>query len=120
LIPVGLALLVIGGVVIALPDSDDRLFSISRTHGPSELDGAGIVLVLTGWALLLRVIWRGRVAVRRNRALPLGVAVFAAGAAILAVTVLTDAGWWWLVGAALMAGAQAAALGVAAAAANSP
>jgi len=120
LIRLGLALLVVGGFVIALPDSDERLFSLSRTHGPSLLDGVGIAIVGAGWALLLLVIWRRRSLVRQSRAFPLGVLVFVAGAAVLAVTVSLDLGWWWLSGAALMAAPQAAALGLAAGAANSP
>ncbi|MDQ3777945.1 MAG: hypothetical protein M3310_03635, partial [Actinomycetota bacterium] len=83
MILLGLVLIAVGATVIAVPDSDDRLFSISRTHGPSALDAAGIAVVLAGWALLLAVLWRGRAFVRRSRAFPLGVALFLAGVAAL-------------------------------------
>jgi hypothetical protein len=120
LIRLGVLLLVAGGVVIALPDADDRLFSISETHGPSPLDAAGIVVVFAGWALLLRVIWLGRGAVRRSRGFLAGIVLLGVGVALLTVGVLLDLGWWWLAGAALMASVQGAALGVAARATNSP
>jgi hypothetical protein len=114
LIGLGLALVVAGAVVIALPDDDERLFSFSETHGPSRLDAFGIVLVLAGWVFLLRVVWNGRARLVRRGPLVAGGVVFAVGAAILAVAIAADAGWWWLVGAALMASVQAVAFAVAA------
>jgi hypothetical protein len=117
LILLGVALLLVGGVVIALPDSDDRLFSISETHGPSLVDAGGIAVVAIGWVLLLREIAGGIDA--RSRGFVLGVLLFGVGALLLAVAVVLDLGWWWLVGAAVMAAVQAVALGVARRAAKS-
>jgi hypothetical protein len=110
LIPLGLGLLVVGAIVVSLPDDDERLFSLSETHGPSPLDAVGIVLALAGWGVLLGALWRGRDRLARPAPLVAGGVVFAIGAAILAVAIATDAGWWWLLGAALMASVQAVAL----------
>jgi hypothetical protein len=114
LIPLGLALLIAGAVVVALPDDDERLFSFSETHGPSRLDAVGIVLLLAGWGVLLGVLWRGRDRLLRRGWLIVGGLVFAIGAGVLAGAIATDAGWWWLLGAALMASVQAVAVAAAA------
>lgn len=47
---IGLPLIVGGVIVVALPDSGPRLFSLSRRHGPSFVDASGIALLLAGVA----------------------------------------------------------------------
>jgi len=43
-------LLLIGGIVIVLlPDSDKRLLSFNKDHGPSLQDMIGIGLIIIGW-----------------------------------------------------------------------
>ena len=96
------------------------MFSISRTHGPSAIDAIGIGTILVDWILLLRVIWRGRSAVRRSALFPVGVVLVGAGAAVVALAVSLDFGWWWVAGAVPMAAVQALTLGLATNAANSP
>ena len=51
-------LLMIGGILIVLlPDSDKRLFSFNKDHGPSLQDTIGIFLTIVGWVwIVLRII----------------------------------------------------------------
>ena len=93
-----------GVVVMALPDSGPRLFSISEAHGPSALDAVGIALVLVASSMLLRRIWSGRARLR-SRSAPLAAALLA-GAALTAWSILGDHGAWWVAGVALLAGVQ--------------
>jgi hypothetical protein len=39
----------VGVGLVAAPDSDERLFSISRTHGPSLVDAIGSVILVAAW-----------------------------------------------------------------------
>ena len=40
----------LGLVTILMPDTGSRLFSLSEGHGPSLIDGMGVLLLLAGWA----------------------------------------------------------------------
>lgn len=102
------SLLVLAGVVlIALPDDDVRLFDISRGHGPSLVDGVGILLILVAWMLLLGSVWRRRSRLPRSAAWRARVgASLLAGAALTAWSVLGDHGSWWMLGAALLGAPQ--------------
>ena len=95
----------IGGLIVALPDSDDRVFSFSQTHGPSPLDLVGVVVLVVAWvpvAVLLPSLWRS---VKRGTAWFAGVlSVF--GTAALIVTIGADLGWWWLAAVAILVVAQ--------------
>jgi hypothetical protein len=113
---------VVGTVLIALPDPDRRLFSISDDHGPGMADLAGALVLVAGWIVLDAQIWRGR---RRLLAQPRSLLLLLAftavvGALVLVWSVDRDAGKWWLLGVALLAGAQlvAAALATSAGAAR--
>lgn len=100
-----------GTVLIALPDPDRRLFSISESHGPGVMDLVGALVLATGWAILDVHIWRGRhrlLALRRPLLLLLVVAALG-GALLVGWSVERDAGLWWLLGVALLAGVQLAA-----------
>ena len=86
---------VVGGAIVALPDSGRRLFSLSDSHGPSMLDLLGIVVLVATWlplAVLLPRLWRGapRVAAAATALLAL------AGAVGLVVTIGADLGWTWV------------------------
>lgn len=98
------ALSVVGVVVVAVPDAGPRLLTLSETHGPSAPDLVGIALLLIGWAVFLRAVWRARRAVRAP-ALPVALVV-AAAAGVTAWSVLTDTGAWWLLGAVALVGVQ--------------
>lgn len=100
--------LVVGGVALmALPDDDVRVFSMSRTHGPAALDAVGIVFILAAWVLMLRGVWTRRSRLPRHAGwrLSIGAAVVG-GVGLVAWSVLGDHGRWWLLGAALAGGAQ--------------
>lgn len=52
-----LVLLVGGVVIVLLPDSDSRLFSFNKEHGPSLQDMIGLCLIIVGWLwIVLRII----------------------------------------------------------------
>lgn len=105
----------IGTLLIALPDPDRRVFSISVGHGPGVVDLVGAFVLAVGWAVLDVQIWRGRrrlLALRRPCLLAL-VLLGLTGAAVTAFAVLRDAGIWWLLGAAMLAVAQLVAAAVA-------
>ncbi len=97
-----------GTVLIALPDPDRRVFSISETHGPGITDLVGALTLIAGWVVLDVLIWRGRRRLQtlgRPRLLLLGFAALVGGV-MVAWSVERDAGMWWLLGVALLAGAQ--------------
>jgi hypothetical protein len=97
----------LGLVGILLPDTGRRLFSLSQAHGPSLVDGVGVLLLLAGWAVLDIASWRRRRGFRPRREVLLLIA--AAGTAAVALvlwSVLGDHGAWWIVGAVLLAAIQ--------------
>ena len=96
---------VVGAAIVALPDSGERVFSFSRTHGPSPLDLLGVAMLLGSWlpiALLLPSLWRATGAAAARSAA--GIAVI--GAAGLVSTIRADMGWMWLVAAAALVVSQ--------------
>jgi len=102
----------VGAAIVALPDDDDRVFSISSAHGPSPQDLLGVVVMVLGWVVFLAALWRARhVVVRSRRALgPLFLAGLGLGLVIASVS---DWPHWWLVGALLAVAAQLALAGAA-------
>jgi hypothetical protein len=106
------ALLNLAGIfLIALPDSDKRVFSISRTHGPALADLAGAILLTAGWVLLNAWTWKHR---RALGSVPTGwkiclMVCVLAGTGLIAWSVSQDRGNWWLLGALVVAAVQAAA-----------
>jgi hypothetical protein len=100
-----------GAAIIAIPDSDDRLFSFSRTHGPSPVDVLGMLVLLAVWIPIPAIVWRRRKAFRGGGAT--AVAVLAvAGSVGLAVTVGLDLGRVYLVPVMVLLVAQLLALRV--------
>lgn len=100
-----------GVVLIALPDADRRLFSISEGHGPGVTDLIGALLLTAGWIALDVRIWLGRrrlLGLCRQWLVPLVLATVV-GAVVIVWSVTQDAGMWWMAGAALVAGAQVTA-----------
>ena len=94
-----------GAVVVALPDSDQRVFSFSRTHGPSPLDLLGVAVLVGCWlpiAVVLPPSWRAMDAVRARFAAACAVL----GAAALVVTIGADLGWLWILAAGALLVAQ--------------
>jgi hypothetical protein len=98
---------VLGAVVIALPDSDQRVFSLSAAHGPSPVDLLGVLLMLAGWTLFLRALWLARRQVGRARAAATIPFLTGVGLGLL-VASITDYPHWWIFGAILLTAAQLA------------
>lgn len=100
-----------GLVVIALPDSGPRLFSLSEEHGPSALDAVGIALLVAGWLVLASQAWRRRDRIARlgARRVNAGLFLLGLGLGLLVASVLGDYDWWWALGAALLALVQVGA-----------
>ncbi|HYG71718.1 MAG TPA: hypothetical protein VEC15_05460 [Actinomycetota bacterium] len=99
-----------GGLLVASPDTGTRLFSFSRTHGPSALDALGSVLLLAGWIVLDAAVIGRRDALRSlGRRWLMGAAILlAVGIAVLVPTIAFDLGAWWILGVAILAGIQLA------------
>jgi uncharacterized membrane protein YidH (DUF202 family) len=101
-----LILVTAGIVIVALPDSGERLFSISRDHGPSMQDAIGLVLLFIGYAWFLVQTWRRREKLFQYknrlsfRLVPLFVVI---GIVLIVVSVINDYGYWWICGAILLA-----------------
>jgi hypothetical protein len=95
----------VGAVVVALPDSDQRVFSFSTTHGPSPIDLLGVAVLVGCWlpiAVVLPSSWRAMPAVRARFAAACAVL----GAAALVVTIGADLGWLWILAAGALVVAQ--------------
>jgi hypothetical protein len=97
----------LGLVTILVPDTGRRLFSLSQAHGPSLIDGMGVLVLLAGWAVLDIATWRRRrgLSIRREVLMLMATAGIAAIALVL-WSVLGDHGAWWIVGAVLLAAIQ--------------
>ena len=99
----------IGTAVVALPDSDNRLFSLSRAHGPSPVDALGAIVMIAGWLVFLAALWRRRARIAGRAGTPAGGAAtftLGLGAGLLVASVAGDYAHWWAVGAALLVAGQ--------------
>lgn len=94
-----------GAFIVALPDSGERVFSLSETHGPSPLDLFGVIVLIGSWlpvAVLMPRMWRAMDSGRRRT---LG-ALAIAGAIALLITIGYDLGWTWLMAVAALVAVQ--------------
>jgi hypothetical protein len=101
----GVSLIAGGVVVLALPDSGQRLFSLSGRHGPSLVDAIGVAFLLAGWVVVVvAVVRRGERVARRAGVwgVAAGVIVAAFGLALIVWGVVGDHGPWWAAGVALV------------------
>jgi drug/metabolite transporter (DMT)-like permease len=113
---VGLPLIVGGVIVVALPDADQRLFSLREPHGPSLVDAIGIALLLAGWlVIVVAVVLRRERVVRRAGVwgLAAGVTVEAFGLALVASGVAGENDAWLASGVALAVLPQIGAIALA-------
>ena len=102
---------VVGVAIVALPDSDDRLFSLSRTHGPSPVDVLGMLVLLAAWIPIPAALWRRRQAIHGGAAVAITV-LAVAGVVGLTVAVGFDLGPLYLVPVLVLVVAQLLALRV--------
>lgn len=101
----------VGATIIALPDSDERLFSLSRTHGPSPVDLLGVLVLLVVWLPIPAILWRRRRALHGGAARVIAV-LAVAGVVGLVATVGFDLGRVYLVPVVVLFLAQLLALRV--------
>lgn len=91
--------------IVVLPESGPRLFSISEAHGPSAIDGVGILLLIAGWLVLVAGFWRHRRRIRsRLRPSTFGAGLYTSGlgSGLLVASVANDYAYWWIVGIVLL------------------
>lgn len=96
----------IGVAIIALPDDDRRLVSLSEAHGLSALDAAGIGFLLAGWLVFVGALVRrrGTIVARLQGDRHVIVLPFVAGVGIglVVASVASEFDGWWVVGAGLL------------------
>lgn len=112
-----LGLTVVGVIIVALPDSDDPVFTLSDNHGLGVVDLVGVVIVLVGTAVLYRhlLATRATIVAQMGRSLAIVLAVsWVVAIAAMVAAVLLDRGLWWLVGAVDATVAQGFALAMSA------
>ena len=101
----------VGAAIVALPDSDDRVFSFSDTHGPALVDLLGVVIVVLAWLPVAALLWSHRGLLRGPAARWVAVLVLV-GAVLLVAAIGYDWGSVWLVPAALLMVAQVLAVAI--------
>ena len=88
-----LLLLISGIVIVLLPDSDNRLFSFNRDHGPSLQDTIGLSLIIVGWIWIVFRIIRNRIQLVVRLGifkLRLMALIILAGGALIAAGILSE------------------------------
>ena len=86
-------LLIAGICIVVLPDSENRVFSLNKAHGPSLQDVIGLVLIIGGWLwVVLRIVKnRGQLFIRLGmvvlRALALLVVI---GGGLIVIGILAE------------------------------
>jgi hypothetical protein len=111
-----IACALLGGALIALPDTGPRLVSFSEAHGPSWLDAIGIAIVLTGWLAYAGVLWHRRQGLARaagSRTLAGATFLLGLGTGLVVASVAGDFPHWWIVGVALLVVVQVSAARIA-------
>lgn len=101
-----LILIVLGIVIVALPDNGERLFSISKNHGPSLQDAIGLILVFIGYGWFLAQAWKQRAKILQYKKRPsfkLVPPLIVIGIVVIIVSVVNDYGYWWVCGAGILA-----------------
>lgn len=104
-----LLIMLVGFIIVALPDSDVRLFSISKEHGPSLQDAIRLLLILVAYVLLLIKVWRQKEKVRRYQhtgIFQIGLFVLGLGHGLIIASLLNDYTCWWVYGVILIAAIQ--------------
>jgi len=98
-------ILVTGFVIVALPDSGPRLFSISTNHGPSLQDVIGLLLIQVSYIFIVAMAWKKREKLRiyqNSSIVKLGLFLFGLGFGLVIASVCNDYQYWWIYGALIM------------------
>jgi hypothetical protein len=106
-----LFLMIIGFVIVALPDADERLFSMSQAHGPSGMDAAGLIILLIGYAGIINEAWKNRARIIRYQQstyFKAGLFLLGAGLGLIIASVMNDYKYWWVFGIAILVFIQSA------------
>jgi uncharacterized membrane protein YidH (DUF202 family) len=96
-----LIIILIGFVIVALPDSDNRLFSISKDHGPSLQDAIGLVLILFSYTWLIIEAWKQKEKIlkyKNSTVFKAGLFLFGIGHGLIIASVINDYKYWWVYG----------------------
>lgn len=104
-IPFLVLLIGTGSVIVALPDNNNRIFSLSKAHGPSFQDAIGLLLILLAYGILVAKAWRRRARVlsfRSSRFFPAALFFFGLGHGLIIASVLHDYRWWWVPGTVIL------------------
>ena len=97
--------MLVGFIIVALPDSNIRLFSISKEHGPSLQDAIGIAFILLPYSFMLKSLWKERRKVlkyQQFRIFNVGVFLYGLGTGLIIASVANDYRYWWVYGVALL------------------
>ena len=100
-----LFIILIGFVIVALPDSDIRLFSISNDHGPSLQDAIGLILILFSYTWLVIEAWKKKEKVlkyKNSTVFKTGLFLFGVGHGLIIASVINDYKYWWVYGVILL------------------
>jgi hypothetical protein len=94
-----LIIMIAGFIILAMPDDDVRLFSISKKHGPSLLDAIGLLVMLCPYIYLATLAWKNRGRFKKYQGLnivKIGVFIFAVGLGLVVTAVINDYPFWWI------------------------
>jgi uncharacterized membrane protein YidH (DUF202 family) len=100
-----LFIILIGFIIVALPDSDIRLFSISKEHGPSLQDVIGLILIIFSYILLVIEAWKQKEKVLKyqdSTVFKTGLFLFGVGQGLIIASVINDYKYWWIYGIILL------------------
>lgn len=91
-----------GIVVVALPDNNPRLFSLSTEHGPSPLDVLGLLLIFIPYALMIGQVIKNRRQwqfLQTTKLFQVGLFLAGLGLGLIIASVIGDHLYWWVYGA---------------------
>jgi hypothetical protein len=101
-----LLLIMLGGfLVLAAPDSDVRLFSISDSHGPSIQDAVGLILILIPYTYLCVEAWKKRARLGdflNSKIFKFSLFFFGLGLGLVIASVGNDYAFWWIYGVVIL------------------
>lgn len=100
-----LFLIALGFIIVALPDSGPRLFSMSTDHGPSLQDTIGLAIGLISYIYLVVIAWKRKDRLNKylnSKIFRSGLFLFGLGLGLVIASVFRDNPNWWLLGGLIM------------------